>query len=337
MRLYRLNRIGSIDDLTLAEADVPRPGRGQVLVRMRAASLNYRDLMVATGRYAQGSMPNGLVPVSDGAGEVIEVGPDVDRVKAGDRVAGIFMQTWLGGEMTPRDNGSALGGTVDGVLAEYRLFDQDGLVLVPSHLSFEEGATLPCAAVTAWNALYGARPLVAGQSVLVLGTGGVSIFALQLAHAAGARVIATSSRDAKLHRAAALGASDGINYRTGPDWEKEVLRLTDGRGVDHVIEVGGAGTLPRSIAATRLGGQVHMIGSAFTGGDIDPVPVMRRGLVLRGVRVGSREMFEAMNRAIALHGLRPEIDRTFPFEAARDAYRYLESQAHLGKVVIGIG
>jgi NADPH:quinone reductase-like Zn-dependent oxidoreductase len=336
MRLYRLPAIGSIDDLTLVEEEMPRPARGQALVRLRAASLNYRDLMVAGGSYAQGSMPAGLVPVSDGAGEVVEVGPEVDRVRPGDRVAGIFMQTWLGGELTARDNASALGGTIDGVLAEYRLFDQEGLVHLPEHLSYEEGATLPCAAVTAWNALYGGHPLQPGQTVLVLGTGGVSIFALQLAHAAGARVIATSSSPSKLEQARALGAADGIDYHEMPEWGAEARRLTGGRGVDHVIEIGGAGTLPRSVAATRFGGSVHLIGTALTDGAIDPAPIMRSGVTLRGVRVGSREMFEAMNRALAFHGLRPVIDRAFPFEAARDAYRYLESRQHVGKVVVRI-
>ena len=200
------------------------------------------------------------MPLSDGAGEVAEIGPGVTRVKPGDRVAGIFMQTWLGGEIEPEHAASSLGGAIHGVLAEYVVFSQDGLVRLPEHLSFEEGATLPCAAVTAWNALYGGRPLRVGETVLVLGTGGVSIFALQLAHAAGARVIATSSSDGKIAQAKTLGASDGVNYREHPEWHEEVLQLTGGRGVDHVVEIGGASTLPRSIAAARLGGQVHQIG-----------------------------------------------------------------------------
>jgi len=332
MRLYRLPRFGGLDDLTLVEAATPRPARGQVLVRLRAASLNYRDLMVARGGYGS---PPGLVPLSDGAGEVAEIGADVTRVRQGDRVAGIFMQSWLGGEIDEADGRTALGGTVDGVLAEYRLFEQDGLVALPEHLSFEEAATLPCAGVTAWSALYEERPLLPGQTVLVLGTGGVSIFALQFAHATGARAIVTSSSAEKLARARDLGASETIDYRAEPDWEKAVLRLTGGRGVDHVVEVGGAGTLPRSIACARFGGSVHLIG-VLTGGQIDPAPLIRRGVTLRGVRVGSRQTFEAMNRAIALRGLRPAIDRVFPFEAAKDAYRRLESQAHFGKIVIRI-
>ncbi|UPG71243.1 NAD(P)-dependent alcohol dehydrogenase [Roseomonas gilardii subsp. gilardii] len=333
MRLYTLPKTGAIEDLTLTEREVPRPGRRQVLVRMRAASLNYRDLLVATGRYGRAGVQPGLVPLSDGAGEVAAVGPDVTRVKEGDRVAGIFMQGWIAGPPDESYRATALGGSIDGVLAEYVLFEEEGLVHLPEHLSFEEGACLPCAGVTAWNALTALRPVGPEQTVLLLGTGGVSILALQFAHAAGARVILTSSSDTKLERAKALGADAGVNYRTHPDWEKEVWTLTGRRGVDHVVEVGGAGTLPKSIAATRVGGAVHLIG-VLTGGQIDPLPVMQKAIDLRGVFVGSREMFEAMNRAVAFHRIHPVIDRVFPFEEAQAAYRHLESQAHLGKVVI---
>ena len=333
MKLYRFPQADGIDTLTLAEADTPRPGRGQVLVRLRAASLNYRDLMVASGRYGRGTAPANLVPLSDGAGEVTEIGDDVSRVKIGDRVAGLFMQTWQGGEIAPEDPPSSLGGAIDGVLAEYRVFDQHGLVALPAHLSFEEGATLPCAGVTAWNALFAGKPLTAGQSVLVLGTGGVSIFALQLAHAAGARVIATSSSDEKLARAKQLGASDGVNYQQHPEWHEQVLALTDGRGVDHVVEVGGAGTLPRSIEAARLGGNLHLIG-VLTGGEINPTPMMRKTLTVRGIYVGSRQMFEALNRSVALHRIKPVIDRVFDFADAKAAYHHLKGQTHVGKVVI---
>jgi len=337
MRVWTLPKAEGIDSLVLKESPTPRPAPGQVLVRMRAASLNYRDLMVVTGRYARGAPLPDLVPLSDGAGEVTETGPGVTRVKPGDRVAGIFMQTWLGGEIEPEYAGSSLGGAIHGVLAEHVVFSQDGLVRLPEHLSFEEGATLPCAAVTAWNALYGGRSLRVGETVLVLGTGGVSIFALQLAHAAGARVIATSSSDGKLAQARTLGASDGVNYRTHPEWHEEVLKLTDGRGVDHVVEIGGASTLPRSIESARLGGQVHQIGvRAGAGGEIDPSVAMRKGLILRGIYVGSRQMFEAMNRAIALHRISPVIDRVFGFDEAKDAYRHLQSQKHVGKVVIRV-
>jgi NADPH:quinone reductase-like Zn-dependent oxidoreductase len=335
MRTYRFPQAAGIDTLELQDVPTPEPGRGQILVRMRAASLNYRDLNVAAGRAARGSIPANLVPLSDGAGEVVKLGPDVTRVAPGDRVAGLFMQTWLGGELEPAHVDSSRGGAIDGVLAEYVLFDQDGVVHLPPHLSFEEGATLPCAGVTAWNALHAGRPLQSGETVLVLGTGGVSVFALQLAHAAGARVIATSSSDAKLAQVKALGASDGVNYKAHPDWQHEVMALTGGRGVDHVVEVGGAGTLPRSVEASRQGGQIHLIG-VLTGGEVNPTPILRRTVTLRGIYVGSRQMFEALNRTVALHRIRPVIDHVFDFHQAKDAYRHLESRSHVGKVVIRI-
>jgi NADPH:quinone reductase-like Zn-dependent oxidoreductase len=337
MKVWRFPTTDAIDSLKLREEDTPHPARGQVLVRMHAASLNYRDLMIATGRSARGAPLPDLIPLSDGAGEVVEIGPEVTRVAIGDRVAACFMQSWLGGDISPEDAASSLGGAIHGVLGEYRLFDQQGLVKLPAHLSFEDGATLPCAAVTAWNALFhGPKPLVVGQSVLVLGTGGVSVFALQFAHAAGARVIATSSSDGKLAQAKLLGASDGVNYRTDPEWQTAVRDLTGGRGVDHVVEVGGPGTLPRSIEATRQGGSIHMIGGVAGGGTIDPTVAMRRGVLLRGIYVGSRQMFEAMNQAIALHRITPVIDRVFDFADAKAAYRHLQAQGHFGKVVIRI-
>jgi len=337
MKVWRFPTTDAIDSLKLREEDTPHPARGQVLVRMHAASLNYRDLMIATGRSARGAPLPDLIPLSDGAGEVVEIGPEVTRVAIGDRVAACFMQSWLAGDISPEDAASSLGGAIHGVLGEYRLFDQQGLVKLPAHLSFEDGATLPCAAVTAWNALFhGPKPLVVGQSVLVLGTGGVSVFALQFAHAAGARVIATSSSDGKLAQAKLLGASDGVNYRTDPEWQTAVRDLTGGRGVDHVVEVGGPGTLPRSIEATRQGGSIHMIGGVAGGGTIDPTVAMRRGVLLRGIYVGSRQMFEAMNQAIALHRITPVIDRVFDFADAKAAYRHLQAQGHFGKVVIRI-
>lgn len=336
MRLYRLPKAESIDDLALQDAPMPVPQHGQVLIRMHAWSLNYRDLMVATGRYGAGGTAPGLVPLSDGAGEVAEIGPGVHRVEPGDRVCPTFMQGWLGGEVIAAARQRALGGGIDGVLAEYVLADQEDLVPVPPHLSYDEAATLPCAAVTAWNALFGARRLQPGETVLVLGTGGVSIFALQFAQLAGARVIVTSSSQDKLLRARALGAAEGIDYRHIPEWQDAVRELTGGRGADYVVEVGGAGTLPRSIAAARVGGQVALIG-VLTGGQIDPAPIMRRTVTLRGIFVGSREMFEAMNRAITQHELRPVIDKVFPFEQAREAYRHLQGASHVGKVVIQVG
>jgi NADPH:quinone reductase-like Zn-dependent oxidoreductase len=336
MRLYRLPQATGIDSLTLAEADIPTPQRGQALVKMRAASLNYRDLMIVNGRAARGAPRANLVPLSDGAGEVVSVGPEVTRVRPGDRVAGCFMQSWIGGPIGRDDAASSLGGAIDGVLAEYCLFDHNGLVHLPAHLSFEQGATLPCAGVTAWNALFGGQVMYPGDSVLVLGTGGVSVFALQLAVAAGFTVIATSSSDEKLATMKRLGATHLVNYRQNPEWQDQVIGAT-GDGVARVVEVGGPGTLARSITATRQGGEIGMIGALTTGGEINPVTAMRKGLTLRGIYVGSRQMFEAMNRAIAAHRIEPVIDRVFDFENAADAYRHQTGQTHLGKVVIRIG
>ena len=329
---YMITPGSGADKLSLVDRPAGDPGRRQVLVRMRAMSLNFRDLLIANGAYPGGS-PQPVVPMSDGAGEVIAVGPECSRFKVGDRVAGIFMQSWIGGEMIQSDGLSALGGAIDGVLVRERLFDEDGLVSIPDHLTYEDAATLPCAAVTAWNAFYGMQSLQPGQSVLILGTGGVSIFALQFAHAAGARVIITSSSDEKLARARALGASDTINYRTTPDWGAEARRLTGGNGVDMVIETGGPGTLGMSIGATKRCGSVQLIG-VLAMGQIDPLAILTGGVIVRGIMVGSREMFEAMNRAIAVNKIKPIIDRVFDFSEAADAYRYLQSAAHVGKVVI---
>ncbi|HVS38232.1 MAG TPA: NAD(P)-dependent alcohol dehydrogenase [Gemmataceae bacterium] len=335
MKAIRIHRFGDAEELRIEEAPEPRPGPGQVRVRIRAASLNYRDLLILKGLYSRNlSLP--LIPLSDGAGEVVEAGPGATRFAVGARVAGIFMQTWLGGMLSESNSKSALGGAIDGLLAEQVVLNEDGLVAVPEHLSFEEAATLPCAAVTAWNALMelsggGVRP---GETVLTLGTGGVSLFALQFAHMAGARVIATSSSDAKLERAKQLGASDGVNYKTTPEWDKKVRDLTGGVGVDHVVEVGGAGTLPRSLKAVRAAGHVALIGVLSGAGDVNPMPVLMKAVRLQGVFVGSRAMFEAMNRAIALHRMKPVIDRVFGFEEVRAAYRHLESGAHFGKIVL---
>ncbi len=335
MQFWHIPSPTGIDSLICREHNIPRPGRGQVLVRMRAAALNFRDLSVISGTYMMGPLPQNLVPLSDGAGEVAEIGPEVTRVAVGDRVAGIFMQAWLGGEMTTEHGVSALGGALNGVLAEYVLFDQAGLVHIPQHLSFEEAATLPCAAVTAWNALFTARPTLPGQSVLVLGTGGVSMFALQFARLAGARVIATSSSDTKLAKAERLGADTLINYTQTPDWNGPVRAATNDRGVDHVVEVGGPGTMMRSIMSARLGGQVHMIG-VLSYGEINPLFILAGNVTVRGVFVGNRAMFEDMNRAIDLHKLHPVIDSVFPFTEAPQAYRHLKNAGHVGKVVISI-
>ncbi len=333
MKVFEIKQASGIDSLDLVERPNPKPGYGQVLVRIKAVSLNYRDLLVVKGAYSR-NLPSGLIPCSDGAGEVVGVGDGVTRVKPGDRVAGTFFQTWISGGLDESKAKSALGGAIDGVLAEYVLFHQDGLVHIPEHLSYEEGATLPCAAVTAWNGLITSGGLKAGDTVLVMGTGGVSIFALQFARISGARVIATSSSDEKLGRVKQMGASDGINYKSLPDWEKRVWELTSKVGVDHVVEVGGAGTLAKSLRAVRMGGHISLIGVLSGAGEANPLPAVMKNVRIQGIYVGSRDMFEAMNSAISLHQLHPVIDRVFPFEEAKEAFSYMESGAHFGKVVI---
>ncbi len=334
MKVYELQNTFGIDSLAVVERPQPRPGPGQVVVRMRAFSLNYRDLMVVKGQYNP-KLRLPFTPLSDGAGEVAEVGEGVTRVKAGDRVAGAFIPKWVGGELTEEWSRSALGGGAPGVLAEYVALDAEGVVPVPPHLSDEEASTLPCAAVTAWHALVTEGQVKAGDVVLVQGTGGVSLFALQFARLCGARVLATSSSDEKLKRVRELGASDGINYKATPDWDKRARELTGGAGVDHVVEVGGAGTLGRSLRAVRVGGRVSMIG-VLSGGsaEVTVLPILMKNVRVQGIFVGSRQMFEAMNRAIALHGLRPVVDRVFAFDQMKEALRYMESGAHFGKVVI---
>ncbi len=333
MQSYEFSAFG-LENIKLVDKPEPAPAAGQVLLKMRAWSLNYRDLMIAKGQYnPKLRMP--AVPLSDGVGEVVALGPGVSRVKVGDRVAGAFMPKWIGGEITEAKARSALGGGgPEGMLGELVAIGEEGVVHVPDHLTDEEAASLPCAAVTAWHALVGEGRLKAGDSVLVQGTGGVSIFALQFAHMHGARVIVTSSRDDKLERALKLGASDGINYKTTPKWDERVRELT-GVGVDYVVEVGGAGTLAQSMRAVKSGGQISLIGVLSAGtGQVNPLPILMRNLRVQGIFVGSREMFEAMNRAIALHKMKPVVDRVFPFNDAPAAFRYMESAAHFGKIAI---
>jgi NADPH:quinone reductase-like Zn-dependent oxidoreductase len=333
-KAVRVNSEFSIDALSFDELEVVQPGRGEVLVAIKAVSLNYRDLLVVTGRYSP-DLPRPLIIGSDAAGEVISVGEGVESLKPGDRVIGSFFQSWQRGEIDRQAASSSLGGAIDGVLTTVRRFDKRGLVGLPSHLSYEEGATLPCAATTAWHALVPTGHLKSGDTVLLLGTGGVSIFGLQFATMQGARTILTSSSDEKLVRAKSLGVSDTINYRKTPEWQKEVMRITNGRGVDNVLEVGGAGTLPRSLRSVRPGGQVSLIG--VLAGIAEPLnigPIIHSSIRLQGIYVGSVEMFEAMNRAIELHKLKPVIDRVFSFEQTQEALRYMESGKHFGKVVI---
>jgi len=332
MRVWQISSFG-IDSLEFAERPTPEPGPGQVVVKIHAISLNFRDLLMVKGLYnPKLKLPR--IPCSDGAGEVIALGPGVSQWKPGDRVAGIFMQNWQDGPPTPAKVRGALGGDIDGTLAEFVVFNENGLVPIPDHLSYQEAATLPCAAVTAWHALVAEGGVKAGDAVLTQGTGGVSLFALQFARLAGARVLITSSSDAKLERAQRLGASDGINYKTTPDWEERVRERTGGTGVDHVIELGGAGTLGKSLRAVRTGGRISLIGVLAGGGQVNPMPILMKNVRVQGIYVGSREKFEAMNRAVALHQLRPVVDRVFPFAEAPAALRHLESGAHFGKVCI---
>lgn len=318
----------SIDGLVRSERAQPEPGPSEVLVRVRAASLNFRDIAVVRGKYIGGPLTQNTIPLSDGAGEVAAVGADVQDFAVGDRVVATFAQG---------DSSAALGSPLDGMLTEYRCLDASGVLPIPADLSFEEAATLPCAAVTAWNALTEGKAIRPGDTVLTLGTGGVSLFALQLARMAGARVIITSSSDEKLERARALGADETINYKREPDWERAVLDLTGGQGADHVVELGGAGTLPRSYQAVGPRGEISLIGVlTLPDGDLSPYALMFKGATLRGIFVGDKSLFMGLNRAIEVNGLKPVIDTVFDFDDAVEAYNYLRSAQHFGKVVIRI-
>ena len=334
--VLRLRDGFGLDHLQLESQDVPEPGPTEVHVRFHAASLNYRDLSIALGTYNP-SMALPRILGSDAAGEVITVGSQVTSLQPGDRVASLFFQNWQDGEITQATGKAALGGPIDGVFATDRLLPATGLIRIPSSLSWQAAATLPCAALTAWNALVEKGELHAGETVLILGTGGVSLFALQLAKAHGANVILTSSSDEKLARGQALGADEIINYRTTPEWDAEVLRLTGGRGVDHVVEVGGSGTLPRSLNAVRVSGHIHLIGVlSEPGKGVDVLPILRRSIYLNGVYVGSRAMFERLNAAVVAMQLEPVIDRVFPFAESRAAFAHLQSGNHFGKIVLDL-
>jgi NADPH:quinone reductase-like Zn-dependent oxidoreductase len=337
MRTYQLPRGGAgIDALVEVDRPIPKPRYRQLLVKVAACSLNYRDLGIVRGTYRM-PVPENLVPLSDGAGEVVEIGPGVSRVKTGDKVAGCFFQRWPGGEMTAQAAASALGGAIDGMLAEYVVLEEDGVVKVPEHLTIEEGATLPCAGVTAWNAIVHHAKLIAGQTVLLQGTGGVSIFGLQLAHAMGITVIITSSSDEKLARAKALGAACGINYKTTPEWDRAAIAFNGGRGVDHVVEVGGANTLTRSFGAIRNGGKITMIGGLSGGAtELNPGLIFSKRANVQGIYVGSTEMFEAMNAALTANRIKPVVDRIFAFDDAPAAYKHMAAGAHFGKIVINV-
>jgi NADPH:quinone reductase-like Zn-dependent oxidoreductase len=341
MRAFQVTQFG-LEYLRHVELPEPVVTPGTVLIRVHAVSLNYRDLMVVKGQYNP-KMQLPRIPCSDGAGEVVAVGDGVERLKPGDRVCGIFMQRWLDGPLTAEKSKAALGGDIDGMLAEYVLLSEEGVVRFPEHLSYEEAATLPCAGVTAWNALHyagnPARPLHLGETVLIQGTGGVSIFALQFAKLAGARVIGTSSSEEKLARVYSMGLSAGCNYRERPEWSRWVTEVTDGLGADRIIEVGGADTFGQSLRAARVEGLVAQIGVLSGATSSDPIaltPILHKQLRVQGIYVGSRAMFEQMNVAIAKAGLRPVVDQMFAFEEARDAFAHMQSAGHFGKIVIRI-
>jgi NADPH:quinone reductase-like Zn-dependent oxidoreductase len=335
----RLNAFGPLEstaNLTIEPLQLPAPGPSEVLVDLHAASLNYRDLMVVLGQYNP-KMALPRIPGSDASGIVTAIGSAVTLFKVGDHVTSLFFQDWLDGPILPSTGKSALGGPIDGVFSTAHLFPETGLIHAPAGYTHAEAATLPCSALTAWNALVERGHLHAGQTVLLLGTGGVSLFALQIAKAHGARVLITSSSDEKLARARTLGADETINYRTNPDWDREVLRLTNNRGVDHIVEVGGAGTLPLSFKAITPGGYIYVIGVlAGKGQLIDPTPILAKAIHVEGVYVGSRAMFARMNAAIDTNHLHPVIDSTFPLSKAAKALTHMQSGSHYGKITLDL-
>ncbi len=335
MRAWQIPSFG-VDSLEFVERPMPSPDPGEVLVKVRAISFNYRDLLMVKGLYnPKLKLPR--VPCSDGAGEVEAVGEGVTAWKPGDRVAGIFMQNWLDGPLTPAKARGALGGDIDGTLAEYIVLKQTGLVAIPEHLSFQEAATLPCAAVTAWNAL-AAGNLKPGSTVLIQGTGGVSIFALQLARLSGARVLGISSHQEKLERASSLGLNAGLNYLDQPDWERWALDQSGGHGVDLVVEVGGLDTLPRSLKAIRIGGVIAQVGVLSSPAVPEPLPIasiLHKQARIQGIYVGSRKDFEDLNQAVSLARLRP-VGENFHWSQAREALAHMEEGGHFGKIVLTV-
>ena len=337
MRAYQILPSANIDGLTLVDYPDRELAPGEVRIRVHAVSLNYRDLMVASGNYLV-TVDDPIIPCSDGAGEVLAVGPGVTRVQVGDRVAGSFFPYWQDGSTSPEKIRHALGGDIDGMLAEEVVLHEEALAKIPASLSFVEAATMPCAGVTAWNAIFvSSNAIKPGDTALFLGTGGVSVLGMQLAKAAGLRTIITSSSDEKLQRARDLGAHHTINYGSIPEWHEEVLALTQGRGANVVLEVGGKGTVNRSVSAAAMGGTIAIIGgvSGF-GGEVNPASLLATAKRMVGIFVGSRTMLEDVMRFADVTGLKPTIDRVFPFGQAQEAYRYMESGSHFGKVVIDV-
>ncbi|MFC4700516.1 NAD(P)-dependent alcohol dehydrogenase [Glaciecola siphonariae] len=337
MKVYEIVKGNTVDSIKCVERAEPLPRADEVCIDMRACALNYRDILVIKGTYAENGKTTGVIPVSDGAGIISSVGSDVTHLKVGDRVCGAFMPGWINGPLNAEKQAGSLGGEVDGVLAEQVVLPASGVVRFPAHLSFEEASTLPCAGVTAWYANFVGANLQAGQTVLLLGTGGVSIFALQFAKMIGAKVIITSSNDAKLEKTKALGADHVINYKKQPDWEQVVLNLTEGEGVDHAVEVGGPGTINKTLQAVKFGGSISLMG-VLTGlaSEVATGLILHKNIKIQGTYVGSVDMFKAMNRAIEVNKLTPQIDKVFNFAQAHKALAYLESTKHFGKVVVKV-
>lgn len=336
MLAYQILPGQNIDGLQCVDLPQRALGAGEVRIKVRAVSLNFRDLAVAAGNYIA-DVDDPIIPCSDGAGEVVEVGAGVRRFRPGDRVAATFFPCWIDGRSTPDKIRHALGGDIDGMLAHEVCMDESALVAIPEGVDFIDAATLPCAGVTAWNAMFVSHGVRPGDTVLLLGTGGVSILGLQLARAAGLRIIITSSSEEKLRRAKELGAHHTINYRSTPEWHEEVLRATGGAGADLVLEVGGKGTVNRSVAAAAMNGTVAIIGgvSGF-GGEVNPAALLAGAKRLAGVYVGSRSMLEELLHFVQVAGIEPVVDRVFTYDQAREAYRYMESGSHFGKVVIAV-
>ncbi len=337
MKVYEVQEQFGLDNLVMADRPSPVVGPGQLKLKMRCASLNFRDLLMVQGLYnPRQSLP--VIPCSDGVGEVVEVGDGVDEEWLGKRVCPIFAQGWKSGEPTKAKLKTTLGSPLDGVLAEEMVVSAESVVEVPEHLRDAEAASLPCAAVTAWNALVEQGGIKAGDTILTLGTGGVSTLAAQIGAMLGARVIATSSSDEKLERIKELGADEGINYVKDEDWQETARKLTDGRGVDLVVEVGGAGTLQKSIRAVRIGGQISLIG-VLSGAaqELNIIPLLMQNIRIQGVIVGHREMFERLNRAIAHHEMRPAVDKVFSFDEVGEAFGRMAQGAHFGKICVEVG
>ncbi|MCC8971721.1 zinc-dependent alcohol dehydrogenase family protein [Bradyrhizobium brasilense] len=332
MQAFSIEQPGNPNSLFLKRRTSITPGAREVLVRIRANSLNYRDLLILRGDTF--NVRPGLIPLSDGTGDIVAVGDRVTRAKIGDRIAATFFPRWIGGRVRPEYISEQRGSDVDGLLCSHAVISEEEIVHLPAHLSFAEAATLPCAALTAWSALTGPVPVIAGDTVLIQGSGGVSLFALQFAKLFGARVIATTSSADKAERLKELGADDVINYKDTPDWEFAVRKRTGGLGADHIVEVGGLGTLTRSLKASAVGGQIALIGRLTKVEDFDPSALSQSVSTVRRITVGSRDGFDAMNRAIAAQQLRPVISRSFPYSKAMDAFRAFESRSHVGKIVI---